>query len=386
MFARALVISYLLFLQFTLHKFFYYIHYFYTQYSFLFQGFSQRKKTRVGGGQWELKHVFVFRKLFLWREKEAERRDESPSYICRGSLLLDAAEFLPVTLSALMKLQSPLPASMRPSVACKGDLAQGAGAGEGGVEGGEGAVSGEGTRTEGGVGVATTTATETETVATTENETEKVIAVKIASEDSNDSQLHTGDTEETIGSKDDVVDLVAAVKAALRSWDAVMRKQNNSPATDRPDDSSPESYREKHVKRSTYHNKNNNQNLEGKTTDVTSSNSNEKVDVTVTANVSADVKDEGVSTTSARTPGAGSGSGLGVILDDSTIIAENSINRSGVTSSTKAESSVTNTSNSSSSDSNSIIKRSVTSGTSITLLCAATILSVGAFIFLRRKA
>ena len=51
--------------------------------------------------------------MFLWREKEAEERDESPSYICRGSLLLDAAEFLPTTISALMKLQTPLPASMR---------------------------------------------------------------------------------------------------------------------------------------------------------------------------------------------------------------------------------------------------------------------------------
>lgn len=77
------------------------------------KGFSQRKKTRMGGGQWEAKHVFVFRRLFLWREKEAEKRDESPSYICRGSLLLDAAEFLPTSISSLMKLQSPLPASMR---------------------------------------------------------------------------------------------------------------------------------------------------------------------------------------------------------------------------------------------------------------------------------
>lgn len=57
--------------------------------------------------------MFVFRRLFLWREKEAERRDESPSYICRGSLLLDAAEFLPTSTSSLLKLQSPLPASMR---------------------------------------------------------------------------------------------------------------------------------------------------------------------------------------------------------------------------------------------------------------------------------
>ena len=57
--------------------------------------------------------MFVFRRLFLWREKEAERRDESPSYICRGSLLLDAAEFLPTSISSLIKLQSPLPASMR---------------------------------------------------------------------------------------------------------------------------------------------------------------------------------------------------------------------------------------------------------------------------------
>ena len=351
----------------------------------------------MGGGQWELKHVFVFRRLFLWREKEAERRDESPSYICRGSLLLDAAEFLPVTVSALMKLQSPLPASMRPSGACKGEVAQDAGA----VEGGEGAGKGESvvksteTGTEGAVGVATTTSTAV--VTTTENGTEKVIAVKLASEDSNDSQLHIGDIEEPTGSKDDVVDLVAAVKAALRSWDAVIRKQNNSPATDRPDDSSPESYREKHVKRSTYHNKNNSQNLEVKNIDVMSSTSYEKVDVdvdvTATANeVSADVtgKGEGGSTaTCARSPGSGLGSG--VILDDSTVIAENSNEKAGVTSTTNTESSVTNTSSSSSSsssssNSSSIVKKSVTSGASITLLCAATILSIGAFIFLRRKA
>ena len=51
--------------------------------------------------------------MFLWREKEAEERDESPSYICRGSLLLDAAEFLPVTMANLIKLQSPLQSSMR---------------------------------------------------------------------------------------------------------------------------------------------------------------------------------------------------------------------------------------------------------------------------------
>jgi HRDC domain len=79
----------------------------------------------MGGGQWEAKHVFVFRRLFLWREKEAEKRDESPSYICRGSLLLDAAEFLPTTISSLMKLQSPLPASMRSDTAAGGGGADG---------------------------------------------------------------------------------------------------------------------------------------------------------------------------------------------------------------------------------------------------------------------
>ena len=347
----------------------------------------------MGGGQWELKHVFVFRKLFLWREKEAERRDESPSYICRGSLLLDAAEFLPVTVSALMKLQTPLPASMRPSGACKSELAQGAGGveGTGGKTVGEeegtmsGIVSGTWTEAvvegEGGAGAAIAVAATT----TTENETEKEIATKAASEDSDDSHLHThtGDTEECIGSKDDVVDLVAAVKAALRSWDAVMRKQNNSPATDRPDDSSPESYREKHVKRSTYHNKNISQNLDGKNVEMTISNANsiEKVDVTVNENVIADVKAEGGNTsTYARSPGSGSGSG--VILDDSTIIAEDSIKNIEVKSTTNAENSVTNTSSSSSSSS--IVKKTI-SGASITLICAATILSVGAFIFLRRK-
>jgi HRDC domain len=82
----------------------------------------------MGGGQWEAKHVFVFRRLFLWREKEAEKRDESPSYICRGSLLLDAAEFLPTSISSLMKLQSPLPASMR------SDTAAGVGGADGAVD------------------------------------------------------------------------------------------------------------------------------------------------------------------------------------------------------------------------------------------------------------
>ena len=58
--------------------------------------------------------MFVFRRLFFWREQEAIERDESPSYICPSSLLLDCAEYLPIDVLELSKLQSPLPASMRP--------------------------------------------------------------------------------------------------------------------------------------------------------------------------------------------------------------------------------------------------------------------------------
>lgn len=241
----------------------------------LFQGFSQRKKTRVGGGQWEVKNVFVFRILFSWREKEAERRDESPSYICRGSLLLDAAEFLPVTLSALMKLQSPLPASMRSSntatatanaaPSASNEIAQKAGKVLGTEtvtktetisgtkeEAGEGQVSGA--RMGEGEGLAIATGEHTATG--------DVIGVKVAiKENNNNNHLKkSDDRDEAIierggGGLDDVVDLVAAVKTALLSWESVMRKQNNSPSTDRPDDSSPEVCREKHNKRSTCHSK-----------------------------------------------------------------------------------------------------------------------------------
>jgi ribonuclease D len=64
-------------------------------------------------GQWDDRSTFVFQSLFLWREREAEQRDECPAYICPTALLLDAAEYLPTSLSALLKIQSPLPASMR---------------------------------------------------------------------------------------------------------------------------------------------------------------------------------------------------------------------------------------------------------------------------------
>ena len=334
----------------------------------LFQGFSQRKKTRVGGGQWEVKNVFVFRILFSWREKEAERRDESPSYICRGSLLLDAAEFLPVTLSALMKLQSPLPASMRSSntatatanaaPSASNEIAQKAGKVLGTEtvtktetisgtkeEAGEGQVSGA--RMGEGEGLAIATGEHTATG--------DVIGVKVAiKENNNNNHLKkSDDRDEAIiegggGGLDDVVDLVAAVKAALLSWESVIRKQNNSPSTDRPDDSSPEVYREKHNKRSTYHNKNS-PIIDGK--------SNNLADVTITE---------------ASVPGA---VGVGVILNDSDIITENPIKNNEVASNKDENLKVAGRND----------KKSNSSIASISLLCAATILSVGAFVFLRRK-
>ena len=81
-------------------------------------GFSQRKRfsssrSGSGRGRWDQRSVYVFSKLFFWRELEAQERDESPAYICPSSLLLDAAEYLPGSLAALSKLQSPLPSSMR---------------------------------------------------------------------------------------------------------------------------------------------------------------------------------------------------------------------------------------------------------------------------------
>ena len=323
----------------------------------------------MGGGQWEVKNVFVFRILFSWREKEAERRDESPSYICRGSLLLDAAEFLPVTLSALMKLQSPLPASMRSSntstatstatASCSNEITQRAGKVLGtetvtetetlsGTRGGAGESIRVGVGA-GRVGVAVATATEENT------ETVDVIGVKEAIKECNiNNHLKTSDDgNEAIiegrgegGGVDDVVDLVAAVKAALLSWESVMRKQNNSPSTDRPDDSSPELYREKHNKRSTYHNKNS-PILDGK--------SNNLADVTITE---------------ASVPGA-----VGVILNDTDIITENPIKNNEVASNKDENLKIVNRND----------KKSNSTVASISLLCAATILSVGAFVFLRRK-
>jgi hypothetical protein len=82
-------------------------------------GFSQRKRFNsarggAGPGRWDQRSLYVFRKLFFWREREAQDRDESPAFICPSSLLLDAAEYLPDSLVSLSKLQSPLPPSMRP--------------------------------------------------------------------------------------------------------------------------------------------------------------------------------------------------------------------------------------------------------------------------------
>ena len=332
----------------------------------------------MGGGQWEVKNVFVFRILFSWREKEAERRDESPSYICRGSLLLDAAEFLPVTLSALMKLQSPLPASMRPSstnttttttttTACattragkvmgteiKTETETVSGRKVGAVDSTRVGVVAGTERGEGGTAVATATATRAHTQTETEENTQggNVNGVNDTLKESNyNNHLQKSDDgDEEIrgggGGVDDVVDLVAAVKAALLSWESVMRKQNNSPSTDRPDDS-PELYREKHNKRSTYHNKNI-PNLDGK--------SNDLAEVTIIE---------------ASVPGAVGG---GVILNDSYTITENPIQIDEVASNKGENLKVVRKD-----------KKSNSSVASISLLCAATILSVGAFVFLRRK-
>ena len=325
----------------------------------------------MGGGQWEVRNVFVFRILFSWREKEAERRDESPSYICRGSLLLDAAEFLPVTLSALMKLQSPLPASMRPSststvTACASSTTRAgkvigtevetetktvSGRKEGAVESTR-VVAGTGEELRGGgTAIATGEHTQTETEENTEGG--NVIGVNDTLKESDDNnhlkKSDDGDKEIVGGGDgvDDVVDLVAAVKAALLSWESVMRKQNNSPSTDRPDDSSPELYREKHNKRSTYHNKNS-PNVDGK--------SNNLADVTIT---------------DASVPRVIGG---GVILNYSDTITQNPIKKNEVASDKHENLKVIKND-----------KKSTLSVASISLLCAATILSVGAFVFLRRK-
>ena len=88
-----------------------------------------------------------------------------------------------------------------------------------------------------------------------------MIGVKEALKESNNNNhlKESDDGDDAIlggGGLDDVVYLVAAVKTASLSWESFMIKQNNSPSTDRPDDTSPEVYREKHNKRSTYHNKN----------------------------------------------------------------------------------------------------------------------------------
>ena len=108
----------------------------------------------------------------------------------------------------------------------------------------------------------TATGEHTETETEENTATGKIIGVKEAITDSHDNNhlKKSDDRDEAIierggGGLDDVVDLVAAVKTALLSWESVMRKQNNSPSTDRPDDSSPEVCREKHNKRSTCHSK-----------------------------------------------------------------------------------------------------------------------------------
>lgn len=106
-----------------------------------------KEKVNSKYSVWTARNEFVYERLYLWREHEAMRRgkyyfisirsnisivlclysfytytvDESPVYICPASLLLDAAERLPTTLSALNILISPLPHSMRPNRAAKAD-------------------------------------------------------------------------------------------------------------------------------------------------------------------------------------------------------------------------------------------------------------------------
>ena len=173
-----------------------------------------------------------------------------------------------------------------------------------------------------------------------------------------ENHLKQGDNGDIVKGIDDVVDLVAAVQSALRSWDSVMRKQNNSPSTDKPDDSSPDSFREKHVKRSTYHNKNSqNQNQ--------NQNQNQDLD---------GKKVEFLNTTEADSPE--SQSQPVTLLNDSTIITENPIKKSEVAS--DVDDSLGSVSSSD--------KKSTSTVASISLLCVATILSIGAVIFLRRKA
>ena len=87
----------------------------------------------------------------------------------------------------------------------------------------------------------------TETEIEENTATGNMIGVKEAIKDSHDNNHFKkgDDRNEAIiegggGGVDDLVDLVAAVKAALLSWESITRKQNNSPSTDRPDHSSSE--------------------------------------------------------------------------------------------------------------------------------------------------
>ena len=53
----------------------------------------------TGNGRWDQRSLYVFRKLFFWREREAIERDESPAYICPSSLLLGSVSRHPIIIS-----------------------------------------------------------------------------------------------------------------------------------------------------------------------------------------------------------------------------------------------------------------------------------------------
>lgn len=58
---------------------------------------------------WGEKNVYVFKKLYSWREKAALLLDESPAYICPAAMIHEAAIYLPESMDSLSKMWNPLP-------------------------------------------------------------------------------------------------------------------------------------------------------------------------------------------------------------------------------------------------------------------------------------